>query len=298
MILWISHTTTYKYDRVVDGASYMEARLRPLTISGTQSCLEYSLTTDPATNVFWHEQPDQMGAVAHFTLRHVPHDRLIVHSESTVETYGTNPYLDVNLFADDWSVLESNNIASRMPEWLAPTPTVPFNHNWTGPAKSKHGVFQFGVDLMREIHNQFKYTPGSTEISTPLEEFVAQGKGVCQDYAHYMLSVARSQGIPGRYVSGYIYSGNDSEVLGGDAMHAWVELYLPEEGIWKGFDPTNNLVVADHHVKIAVGRDYKDVPPTKGIIRGIPGGKLPHQSELDVIVTVRQIERPNGISIG
>lgn len=297
MILWISHTTTYKYDRPVDGASYMEARLRPLTIARSQSCLEYSLTTEPATGVFWHDQPDQMGAVAHFTLRNIPHSQLIVHAESMVETFGSNPYVDVNLFAEDWAELDQPHVKSGLAEWLNPTKAVPFNPAWTGPEKSKHGVFQFGVDLMRDIHHNFRYVPGSTEISTPLEDFVAQGKGVCQDYAHYMLSVARSQGIPSRYVSGYVYSGNDSEVLGGDAMHAWVELFLPGDKVWKGFDPTNNLVVADHYVKVAVGRDYNDVPPTKGIIRGTPGGILPRQSELEVNVSVRQVERPNGISI-
>ncbi len=275
----------------------MEVRLRPLTIANAQACLDFKMTTDPQASVFWHEQPDQMGSVAHFTLRNVQHDRLSVHAESVVETFGSNPYADVNLLANDWDLLQTASVKSAKAEWINPSITVPLNADWAGPEKSENGVFQYGVDLMRQIHNQFEYTPGSTEISTPLEDFVAQGKGVCQDYAHYMLAVARGQGIPGRYVSGYVYSGNDAEVLGGDAMHAWVELFLPGDGIWKGFDPTNNLVVADHYVKVAVGRDYSDVPPTKGIIRGQPGLELPRQSQLDVNVSVRAIERSNGIEI-
>lgn len=106
-----------------------------------------------------------------------------------------------------------------------------------------------------------------------------------------MLSAARSHGVPARYVSGYVYSGEtEGEVNGGGATHAWVELWLPEAQVWKGFDPTNNVLIADKHIKVAVGRDYADVPPTKGILRAAPGSPLPRETNLEVEVRVEKAD--------
>ena len=149
-------------------------------------------------------------------------------------------------------------------------------------------VLSYAQALSAEIYGQFQYVPGATEISTPLSEFVMLKRGVCQDYAHLMLSAARAHGVPARYVSGYIYAGEDSGTHGAGATHAWVEIYLPHAGVWKGFDPTNNILVADRHIKVAVGRDYADVPPTKGIVRAGPGLPLPSATQLTVEVRVEK----------
>lgn len=275
---------------MIQGASYMEARLRPLNIKGVQSCLEFSLETVPVANIFRHDQPEQMGSVSHFVLRNAPHDSLTIHAESVVETLITNPYSDVNLIESDWPLIESGFLRDSMPEWLSPTPMVELNQDWAVAERPGQGSFQYGIELMDKIHRKFQYTPGATDTTTTLAEFVAHGMGVCQDYAHYMLAVSRMAGIPARYVSGYVYSGNEGNVLGGDAMHAWVELFLPGVGIWKGFDPTNNIIVGDRHIKIAVGRDYSDVPPTRGVIRGDSGMALPEQSHLDVMVQILEVQ--------
>ena len=133
----------------------------------------------------------------------------------------------------------------------------------------------------------FSYVSGATEISTLLTDFISQKSGVCQDYAHLMLSIARSAGIPARYVSGYVWQGEHGETHGAGATHAWVEVYIPHSEEWRGFDPTNNVIVADKHVKIAVGRDYADVPPTKGLLRAARGYPLPLTKQLDVSVKMQ-----------
>jgi transglutaminase-like putative cysteine protease len=111
--------------------------------------------------------------------------------------------------------------------------------------------------------------------------------GVCQDFAHLMLSICRRQQIPSRYVSGYLYTGiGGNDLVSGDASHAWIECLLPG-GHWIGFDPTNNLVVNDKYIKVQHGRDYSDVPPLRGIYRGASA------QELDVIVKVTSEDVPD-----
>ena len=135
--------------------------------------------------------------------------------------------------------------------------------------------------LTRLLRRVFTYAPGTTHVNTPLSEVLQNKQGVCQDFAHLMLAICRRQGIPARYVSGYLYTGGrplsqddrgDDDASRGvsvrdDAMHAWVECLLPDEQ-WRGFDPTNNLLTNDTYVKVHYGRDYGDVPPVKGVYHG------------------------------
>jgi transglutaminase-like putative cysteine protease len=109
-------------------------------------------------------------------------------------------------------------------------------------------------------------------VRTPVAQVIAARTGVCQDFAHLLIAVARARGIPARYASGYIYNGGGT-VLGAEASHAWVEAYLPPFG-WVGFDPTNDRLVDETFVLVAVGRDYGDVSPTRGVYRGAGGGEM------------------------
>lgn len=266
----------------------MEARLRPLSVAEEQECHEYSITIDPEASVFTYEQPGQMGTVNHFVVRGDPHTALTIHAESVVETLNAQPFAGLDLLALDWGTLNEAGITEKFAEYLAPSPLVPFGGSWAGPEPTA-SVLDYAQALSAKIYGEFEYVPGATEISTPLSEFVAQKRGVCQDYAHLMLSAARGQGVPARYVSGYIYAGDDSGTHGAGATHAWVEIYLPHAELWKGFDPTNNVLVGDRHVKVAVGRDYADVPPTKGILRAKPGLTLPTATNLSVEVRVERL---------
>lgn len=124
------------------------------------------------------------------------------------------------------------------------------------------------LDLNRRINRDFKFTPGFTDISTPLDEVFKHKKGVCQDFAHFSLACVRSLGLASRYVSGYIETlppPGKPKLVGADASHAWNALYIPDIG-WVEFDATNNLLVKDRHIRVAVGRDFGDVVPLKGIV--------------------------------
>ncbi|MDX2112001.1 MAG: transglutaminase family protein [Verrucomicrobiota bacterium] len=133
------------------------------------------------------------------------------------------------------------------------------------------------LQLNHWIFRSFTYTPGVTDVNTPVATIIAQRAGVCQDFAHLMLSILRTQGIPSRYVSGYIEATDptkpEQQLIGAAASHAWVEVAAPD-GSWIGFDPTNNQVVGERHVKIAVGRDYADITPVRGTYKGAQDQKL------------------------
>jgi transglutaminase-like putative cysteine protease len=124
--------------------------------------------------------------------------------------------------------------------------------------------------LMQRIHGDFEYVQGETHISTPLLEVLATRRGVCQDYAHFMIACLRSLGLAARYVSGYLRTRPTDDAparLGADASHAWVAVYAPPLG-WVELDPTNNLRVDLEHVVLAWGRDFGDVSPMRGVILG------------------------------
>jgi len=294
MRLSIAHTTTYAYDIFFTGDSYMEARLRPLTAPGQQICREFRLTTNPTAQLFEYSLAGEGGSVSHFTLKDEGHDRLVIHAESTVDTLIDNPFSDIELGAGDWAGLADPVVRNDQAEWLTSTPITEFVRDSELPDLPRDSVFEYGQALMDFIYGHFEYVPGSTDISTPLETFVNQRRGVCQDYAHFMIAVARAAGVPARYVSGYVFSAVNANVHGSDATHAWVEIYLPHAKAWKGLDPTNNVVVAEKHVKIATGRDYSDVPPTKGILRPGRGYSLPGKT--DLLVDVRVVEVPEPAS--
>jgi transglutaminase-like putative cysteine protease len=140
-------------------------------------------------------------------------------------------------------------------------------------------------DLMGRIYADFTYDPHFTDVATPLEDVLKHRRGVCQDFAQLAIACIRSQGLSARYVSGYLETlppPGKSKLRGADASHAWFSIYLPGEG-WVDFDPTNNQIPADQHITAAVGRDFGDVTPIKGVLYG--GG----EHTLDVAVDVERV---------
>ena len=140
--------------------------------------------------------------------------------------------------------------------------------------------------LNASLYHWFDYVPRSTHANSAIDEALETRKGVCQDFAHTMIALVRQLKIPCRYVSGYLFhedSAKDRSPAG--ATHAWVEAYLGELG-WVAFDPTNNLPGCERHVRVAIGRDYSDVPPTRGVHKGEAG------SELSVTVSVSPVDAP------
>ncbi|HYE45091.1 MAG TPA: transglutaminase family protein, partial [Caulobacter sp.] len=122
--------------------------------------------------------------------------------------------------------------------------------------------------LSKAIYDSFGYEAGVTRAESSIDEALEARRGVCQDFAHIMITIARDWGLPARYVSGYLFTdrkkGDRSDP---DATHAWVEVFLPSQR-WVGFDPTNNMLTCDRHVAVAIGRDYGDVPPSRGVYKG------------------------------
>lgn len=125
-------------------------------------------------------------------------------------------------------------------------------------------VFDFLIELNKHVHNLIDYCTVSTDVHTVADQIFEIEKGVCQDYAHVFISIARENGIPARYVSGYLNQGKG--YIGDALMHAWAEALIPGVG-WKGFDPTNNLLVEHNYIKVAHGEDYNDCAPIKGVIK-------------------------------
>jgi len=133
---------------------------------------------------------------------------------------------------------------------------------------------EFVLNLNALLYSKIAYVPKSTRVDSPIDHALESRQGVCQDFAHIMIGLTRRIGIPCRYVSGYLFhkAGDKSRSAEG-ATHAWVETLLPGLG-WVGFDPTNNVMAGDRHVRTSVGRDYADVPPTKGVFKGSAESQL------------------------
>lgn len=143
-------------------------------------------------------------------------------------------------------------------------------------------LLEAALALMQHIHAHMHYRPASTDVATGSALALAQRQGVCQDFAHIALSVLRTQGLAARYVSGYLLTQpppGQPRLQGADASHAWFAVWCPQHG-WVALDPTNNLPVGQAHVTLAWGRDYGDVAPLRGVIRG--GGAAPPRVEVSV----------------
>jgi transglutaminase-like putative cysteine protease len=174
-------------------------------------------------------------------------------------------------------------------QFLFESPHIEFFRDLAAYADPSFGkgrdLLDAALDLTRRIHADFKFDPKATSVSTPLREVLARRRGVCQDFAHFMIGCLRSVGLPARYVSGYILTApppGKPRLIGADASHAWVSVWSGSGGpaAWIDLDPTNNMLVGEQHITLAWGRDFSDVTPMRGVILG--GG----DQELAVRVTV------------
>jgi len=155
-------------------------------------------------------------------------------------------------------------------------------------------IIEIAQQCNNYVFEYFTYTKGITNIETTVDEILALKKGVCQDFAHILLQLLRTAGIPSRYVSGYICP-NESGLRGEGATHAWVEIYTPKQG-WLGLDPTNNIWTMDNHVRLSVGRNFSDCSPIKGTFKGLA------RQTLSVCVSIgyedgRQFEEINDVKL-
>lgn len=272
MIFNIVHTTSYQYSAPAI-ESFNELRVRPRQ-SARQRVLEH--LTEVTPRVPLDEFTDYYGNTVECLSVPFRHKSLTVTSRSTVETLVHKDALT----GLDLSVSEAVRLAwpirRELYDFLMPSRYSPFSPGVEELAAkllpSRRSFSEGIVALNQHIFKNFTYMPGVTDIRTPLEEVMRKRQGVCQDFAHLMISIIRCAGLPARYVSGYIETEpaldrDGKPLIGATASHAWVEVYLPS-GHWVGIDPTNNMLEGERHVQLGIGRDYQDVPPLQGVIKG------------------------------
>jgi len=272
----ILHTTDYRYEEPASEA-YIEARLTPPS-RPTQKILAHELLFDPDGPSSTYT--DYFGNPTSFYSMVKRHERLSVTNRILTETAA--PVLPDE--ALELTVGEARQIFSSVStdvfDYLRASPAVPmggeaaqWSRRWL---RSDATLLEAFGALNGAIHRGFRYVAGSTENWTPLSKIWKARAGVCQDFAHIMISVLRTAGLPARYVCGYIETDppkGGGRLVGAVATHAWVEALVPGME-WVALDPTNDQWCGERHVAVSFGRDFADATPLRGTFKGSGGQKM------------------------
>jgi transglutaminase-like putative cysteine protease len=280
----VSHLTRYTYDAEVT-TSHGEVRQLPGDLEG-QVCLERSVTIEPSAGTY-RERVDWFGNETGYFSIHDPHTELVVRASSLVDTSG-RPESFGPAGDQPWDVAGPHG--PELVDFLLDSPLVERTGQIDVYAASSftpgRPLAEAVLDLVHRINTDFVYVPGATDVDTPLGEFLALRRGVCQDFAHLMVGCLRSTGLPAAYVSGYLETDpppGQPRLIGADRTHAWAAVHTADG--WIGVDPTNDQVAGSRYVASARGRDYSDVPPLKGVIY-----TESTRNELHVVVDVTAVE--------
>jgi transglutaminase-like putative cysteine protease len=287
----VRHVTEYMYSDGVS-TSHHELHLLPREIPGQTVRDELlSVTPEPSLRrdrIDWFGNPS-----THLAIQS-RHTRLAVLSTFIVDIARDPPSEDDGSWEDarDWVRAGADAEARAMTEMALPSPRMGPStgaREFAAPSFTPgRPLAEAARELMHRIHKEFKYDPAATDVATSVEEVLRGRGGVCQDFAHVMIAGLRAFGLAARYVSGYLVTHrpgakSDPSLVGADASHAWVSVRLPG-GDWLDLDPTNDVVPSDRHIVVAVGRDFGDVTPMRGVLLG--GGR----HELIVGVDVSPVE--------
>ena len=300
MLLHVVHETRYDYTPSVENAHHI-VHLKPASLAG-QRLLSHSLHISPEPAEL-RELPDVYGNSRTFFSLQTSHEALCVTADSIVSTTQT---LATDTAGDDSAAVPWEHVREQFryragavynsaSEFLFASAYVPRDDAFVQFARPSFAagrpLFEAAHDLMERIHHTMTYASDSTEVNTPALEALKLGKGVCQDFAHIMVACCRAMGLPARYVSGYMLTKpppGQKRLIGSDASHAWASVYCPLDAAgksrWLDFDPTNNRPPGEDYVTLATGRDFLDVSPLRGVIRG--GA----QHVLHVAVTVEPLD--------
>jgi transglutaminase-like putative cysteine protease len=281
----IAHRTRYRYPAPVH-ESHTIVHLQPRS-DITQYCTRYELTVSPRTRVFSYA--DRFGNdVQHFAI--LPeHDYLEIVARSQVVTArgpGEAPEPVAKRIVDEDPLLDELRdflSESRYVKFSEPLDELLLELGPPGPDDDIVGWFNRASHF---LHDNFVYDKTTTSVQATVEESVRLRSGVCQDFAHVLTALCRRTGVPARYVSGYIHSGDD-EMLGAEASHAWTEAYLGPRG-WVGIDPTNDSWIGDGFVRVATGRDYRDVSPVRGVYTGASSSIMSVDVAVDALSPAQQ----------
>ena len=263
---FVRHLTKFLYTRSVS-ESTMEVRMHPRSDSN-QRCLSFTLSVSPRCRVFTYR--DHLGNNIHHFDIPGRHGQLVIVAEAVLEhqplaaipgSLGSEAWKELDALVaegDYWEMLLPSEFAKPTAALLALANEL--------EVLRRDDPLQLLHEINSKLYDCFSYEKRSTQVDSPIDEALRTRRGVCQDFAHIMIALVRNVGIPCRYVSGYLYHGSeDHDRSTSSATHAWVEAFLPELG-WVGFDPTNALIARDRHIRTALGRDYADVPPTRGLV--------------------------------
>lgn len=286
MFYAIRHFTRYRYSRPV-WQSNMEVRMHPRS-ENTQRCFTFQLSVSPRSRIFSYT--DHSGNMIHHFDIPEPHGQLTIIADALVDidvpfelpqglSHDAWKELDHLIQQEDyWDMLMPSHFARPSPE------LADFARELNIHRRNGEDPLTLLRRLNAELYAKFAYVKESTKVDSPIEDALVSRQGVCQDFAHIMITLLREIRIPARYVSGYLYHDSQSDDRSAEgATHAWVEAMLPGLG-WIGLDPTNNLIAGERHIRTAIGRDYADVPPTLGTMKGKA------QTELQVRVRVSPSE--------
>jgi transglutaminase-like putative cysteine protease len=276
MFYAIRHFTSYRYNRSV-WQSMMEVRMHPRS-EGNQRCFVFQLSVNPRARIFGYT--DSYGNLVHHFDLPSRHSQLTIIADALVNIEA-QPSIPDFMEYQGWQELEE--IVEKKDYWDMLMPS----HFARSSAELEQLAGEIGVterkrrsplaflqDIASGVHRSFSYVKKSTAVNSPIEDALRSRQGVCQDFAHIMIALVRNARIPCRYVSGYLYHSTENVHPATDgATHAWVEALLPGLG-WVGFDPTIDRLASEQHIRTATGRDYADVPPTRGMMKGKAGTQL------------------------
>jgi transglutaminase-like putative cysteine protease len=281
----VRHITNFHYQPAVREV-VMEVRVQPRS-EARQRCLSFSLNVTPRANVMLYR--DFLGNTVHHFDIPGQHQQIQISAHALVEVMASPvPELpDV----PDWKQLDATIEGGDLWEMLLPSqytqPTLLLEELAKEMRAERRGnPLELLLELNDALYQTFAYVPNSTKVDSPIDDALRARQGVCQDFAHIMTALVRRLRIPCRYVSGYLFHEADSKDRSSTgATHAWVEAFLGDVG-WVAFDPTNQLVGGERHIRVALGRDYADVAPTRGVYKGDA------ESTLSVVVTVAPVNSP------
>mgnify|MGYP003385652353 FL=1 len=289
MIYGLRHRTTYTYG---DSVSFARSVLRLTPRSSvSQTVLESSIRVTPRPSLR-QERTGPFGAEMVTVMVDKPHSTLVIDARSRIDVHTpAPPQASASL---PWEMVrgrafENREIGSDGPAaYLYPTNRTPLVPRITEYARESlapgRPVVAAVSELMTRVYKDFRYDPGATEVSTPVWQAFDARHGVCQDFAQIMITGLRGLGVPTAYVSGYLRTippEGRPRLEGADATHAWISVWCGEETGWIGFDPTNDILAADDHIVLAIGRDYADVAPIDGVI--LATGAQTLKVEVDVV---------------
>jgi transglutaminase-like putative cysteine protease len=294
----IIHRTIYKYQEPISVGHHL-ARLAPKN-DGRQTLLWHGLDIDPAPSTM-AGHTDYFGNRVLFFALHGSHKELVVTAHSRVIV--NDPVIPDPLMTPPWETLRDGVRADELtPDAEAGEFSFPSPFIKPDPVFAKYALTSFipgravlaaAIELNSRMFRDFKFDPKATDVATPILEAFKLRRGVCQDFAQIYIACLRSIGLPVRYVSGYLETlppPGKPKMVGADASHAWVSVWCGAQNGWVDLDPTNNCLPSSRHISVAIGRDFGDVSPLRGVVYGSGDQELKVQVDVRPMSELKLVE--------